>query len=661
MQPIIEINDFSIWMIADETINTPWAFYRLDWIDVKSEPWVAQAALQLDSTIANVFPSTNSNLKLKNFFPWDTTTDNWNVLFYKTTWIDTILVSWRKRVVEWYSFFSSYIIPIWIKVEPWREKEPYYSEIIYFQNHLFVPDWFWNVQAIFLYNSIRWSASVAGNLLTFNIWNWLNESPIPYYTTITTWFWVILQDSLHNYQYLNAVSLSIIWTIWTITLSTPYSWPAFSNRKFAIYSLPTFFSTPVSWTLSYRGTYNASNSTYPTTGGSGTAWAILKWDYWTINVAGALGWAAIQIWYTIIANVDTPGQISTNWKTTLNTSLPMVNWTQLYRPFCEFNRQLYIWDWNLVYNLDDKLSDFNTAYALDIWKNYTIKQIINMWWAMWILADENVVDDYWQPRNPDNNFSTLFIWNWKPWTVKQDAAISQFAPIWSHCWWIYYFNSNLFALSSAKDTFWWDWDVNFCNYNWSNFEVRKKIRIVKNPWEITYLWIDSLAFFQWRIVIWVWWTWTDRWLWDMQKFDEDPYSLTKVWTYDWITWVWILEEAESNQIVIADSTWIRRIWTTKFVTSNIQTLKYQLNMSQWNVLLKWVQIDFKYTIPTWCSCEVQYAKDEATTFTSLWTLTSTNQNQVLFWTIWRCSKISLKMILTSTWTYSAKIMRIRLY
>jgi hypothetical protein len=67
--------------------------------------------------------------------------------------------------------------------------------------------------------------------------------------------------------------------------------------------------------LDYRGAYDASGGGYPTTGGSGTAGAILKGDMWVISVAGTLTGGAIQIGDSLIANVNTPGQTAANWNT----------------------------------------------------------------------------------------------------------------------------------------------------------------------------------------------------------------------------------------------------------------------------------------------------------------------------------------------------------
>lgn len=75
--------------------------------------------------------------------------------------------------------------------------------------------------------------------------------------------------------------------------------------------------------LDYRGAYNASVNTFPATGGSGTAGAVLKGDMWVISVAGTLGGTAVQIGDSLIANVDTPAQTTGNWNI-LNSNISYV-------------------------------------------------------------------------------------------------------------------------------------------------------------------------------------------------------------------------------------------------------------------------------------------------------------------------------------------------
>ncbi len=63
-----------------------------------------------------------------------------------------------------------------------------------------------------------------------------------------------------------------------------------------------------------RGTFDASGGSYPSTGGSGTAGAILKGDIWTISVAGTLPTGqVVEPGDTVRALVDTPGNTQANW------------------------------------------------------------------------------------------------------------------------------------------------------------------------------------------------------------------------------------------------------------------------------------------------------------------------------------------------------------
>ena len=62
-----------------------------------------------------------------------------------------------------------------------------------------------------------------------------------------------------------------------------------------------------------RGNYNASVNTFPATGGSGTAGAILKGDLWLVSVGGTLGGVTASIGDNVRALVNTPGQTASNW------------------------------------------------------------------------------------------------------------------------------------------------------------------------------------------------------------------------------------------------------------------------------------------------------------------------------------------------------------
>lgn len=62
-----------------------------------------------------------------------------------------------------------------------------------------------------------------------------------------------------------------------------------------------------------RGNFDASGNVFPSSGGSGTAGAILKGDLWLISVAGTLGGVSVAVGDQVRALADTPGQTAGNW------------------------------------------------------------------------------------------------------------------------------------------------------------------------------------------------------------------------------------------------------------------------------------------------------------------------------------------------------------
>ena len=63
-----------------------------------------------------------------------------------------------------------------------------------------------------------------------------------------------------------------------------------------------------------RGNFNASVNAYPSSGGSGTAGAIVKGDIWTISVAGTLPTGqSVEVGDTVRALIDSPGNTQANW------------------------------------------------------------------------------------------------------------------------------------------------------------------------------------------------------------------------------------------------------------------------------------------------------------------------------------------------------------
>lgn len=99
---------------------------------------------------------------------------------------------------------------------------------------------------------------------------------------------------------------------------------AASDTKYpSVKAIKDYADSLVTGLLDYRGAYNASGNTFPATGGSGSAGAILKGDLWVISNAGTLGGVAVQVGDSLIANTDTPGQTAANWNV-LNSNISYV-------------------------------------------------------------------------------------------------------------------------------------------------------------------------------------------------------------------------------------------------------------------------------------------------------------------------------------------------
>lgn len=80
-----------------------------------------------------------------------------------------------------------------------------------------------------------------------------------------------------------------------------------------VYASQAYADSLVVGLLDDRGNYDASVNTFPASGGSGGAGAILKGDLWTISVGGTLGGTPVTAGDLVRAIVDTPGQTVGNW------------------------------------------------------------------------------------------------------------------------------------------------------------------------------------------------------------------------------------------------------------------------------------------------------------------------------------------------------------
>ena len=90
------------------------------------------------------------------------------------------------------------------------------------------------------------------------------------------------------------------------------------DQDLSSYATKAYADALVVGLIDDRGNYDASGNTFPASGGSGTAGAVLKGDLWTISVAGTLGGNAVTAGDLIRALVDSPAQTSSNWAITEN-------------------------------------------------------------------------------------------------------------------------------------------------------------------------------------------------------------------------------------------------------------------------------------------------------------------------------------------------------
>lgn len=87
-----------------------------------------------------------------------------------------------------------------------------------------------------------------------------------------------------------------------------------SNTKYpSVKAVKDYADGLVVGLLDDRGNYNASVNTFPASGGSGVAGAVMKGDLWYISVAGTLGGVSVPVGASVRALVDTPAQTSGNW------------------------------------------------------------------------------------------------------------------------------------------------------------------------------------------------------------------------------------------------------------------------------------------------------------------------------------------------------------
>lgn len=448
-----------------------------------------------------------------------------------------------------------------------------------------------------------------------SIWLWTTWKD---YAISTDWTANVQIVSPNNFK-LQPLDQSLVW--WQLYVYYPWSW--YSN----------YTITAIVWQQI------TCSSTVPTT------WAY-KW-----YIINTITWVKNSSWIT--------------------TTLPTANKTTKYRPMIDFNSKLYVWDWDMIYSLDSTMTNWkvnNWDWAISVWTDYIVKQFEQIGWYMYILADkynENYYNDFnsitWQSN------SKLFIRDWT------SAWFSNIINIWSHCYWIKVAENRIYAVLQSSVL---DW-VLFTYFNGSDFPTIAKFKI-DNP----NCPVNCITYDRWRFFVAVnWYTWTTLMQATIFSYNANAVETPTVskeyevllWPY-WnnsyqLYWLDYLREATTPLMLYFDwrysddGTAIKYRNNSLFTSQwTIQTQKYEITPNQFWVLAKWVQLNFKEIMNSNCSVEVWYKWDESSTFIKLWTLTSTNQNEVLYWINERFKKIQFNIILkTSDSTYTPKIVKISIY
>lgn len=121
-------------------------------------------------------------------------------------------------------------------------------------------------------------------------------------------------DNLVDYVDQESQTLDISGKENTSNKSTNVVTDGASDVKYpSVKAIKTYADGLVVGLLNDRGSFNASGNVFPSTGGSGSAGAILKGDLWFISVTGTLGGVSVPVGASVRALANAPGQTSTNW------------------------------------------------------------------------------------------------------------------------------------------------------------------------------------------------------------------------------------------------------------------------------------------------------------------------------------------------------------
>lgn len=453
-------------------------------------------------------------------------------------------------------------------------------------------------------------------------------------------------------------------------------WTSGSNANIAVtngsptvtialgYGMQTFSRRMVWWTFSIWNSTTSAYVNYTVSAYVSTTEITLSANYTGTTTTTTKGFCY---------NFTNAWFLRESWATT-TCSLP--NTTPLYRPLIEKDGQLYVWDGDRVCSLDSTLSVWSTVNgsgAISVGTDYMVKQMQKIGWYIYILADK-MPQAYYNSQTlgqvQRQEESRLFVWD------GASQGFSNIIDIWTHCYCIKTIENRIYAvLRSTK----WDGAL-FTYFNGSDFPTIGKIQLsnISCP-------ISNIAYDRWKFMIVA--NGTDReWQTVNAIFTFGAYATERACFYkpysnalgsiygiwfvkDWSDWFdpssvnsWIGQILMLSQDLSSWDKVLKRVTQGFQASWYITTQRYEVSWNQFTQLVKWVQLDFKETLPSWATVDIYYKWDEETSFTLLGAVTSSNQGNLIYGINKRYREIQLKTVLKSAWqNVTPKLFRISLY
>lgn len=371
-------------------------------------------------------------------------------------------------------------------------------------------------------------------------------------------------------------------------------------------------------------------------------------------------------WYAISPKKD--GIIKDDGTTLATNALP--NGAFIYRPIINFANNLYIWDGKTICQIDNLISTFNGTNkngSLSVGNQYTIKQIEKIWSNMYILVDE-FMSEYFSYNTviPLNIRSRLLIWDGKSNSFQSDI------DCWAQCYAIKAIDNKIYAVIDSAHQ---DW-ILFTYFNGSDFPTIAKFQVPYARCPVNCMTYDRGRFyvavneydisnvFQWAHIF-------SHASYAVENASVSKiFSITTTTTSEVIQWLDFYKKWPYPIFMKYSTTYpmqVRRLGingiTDAYLSQGIITTQsYEVTSNQFGNLVKWVQIVCKSTIPAGCSIQIKYKWDQETSYTTLPTsITSTNQNQVVWWINRRYQKIKVQIIINSTGPWTPDVGKILLF